>query len=182
MDEILPPGWERKTDGAGRVYYVDHINRKTQWDKPVFENGGGIAGMHYDGESISEQHDIEIEDHVSDVGASASSSSLGSSDNATALVDAVKATTYFLENTEIQEFAQEILPHHAKPRLSNRCFKCQTTMKRPEFSPRHCRSCGEIYCKKCCMFKIEIPLPDDEYDEGTDLSLFVQPLNICRLS
>jgi hypothetical protein len=33
-DEPLPPGWERKTDGGGRVFYVDHRSRVSQWHHP----------------------------------------------------------------------------------------------------------------------------------------------------
>eukprot|EP01117_Protostelium_nocturnum_P004629 TRINITY_DN1680_c0_g1_i1.p1 TRINITY_DN1680_c0_g1~~TRINITY_DN1680_c0_g1_i1.p1 ORF type:complete len:441 (-),score=147.79 TRINITY_DN1680_c0_g1_i1:65-1387(-) len=30
----LPAGWEEKLDPKGRTYYVDRINRKTQWEDP----------------------------------------------------------------------------------------------------------------------------------------------------
>uniref|UniRef100_A0A8C6W0J5 Membrane-associated guanylate kinase, WW and PDZ domain-containing protein 1 n=1 Tax=Nothobranchius furzeri TaxID=105023 RepID=A0A8C6W0J5_NOTFU len=33
----LPPGWERIDDPVYGVYYVDHINRKTQYENPVVE-------------------------------------------------------------------------------------------------------------------------------------------------
>ncbi|XP_074500079.1 membrane-associated guanylate kinase, WW and PDZ domain-containing protein 1-like isoform X16 [Sebastes fasciatus] len=33
----LPPGWERIEDPVYGVYYVDHINRKTQYENPVVE-------------------------------------------------------------------------------------------------------------------------------------------------
>uniref|UniRef100_A0A8C7ZM22 Membrane-associated guanylate kinase, WW and PDZ domain-containing protein 1 n=1 Tax=Oryzias sinensis TaxID=183150 RepID=A0A8C7ZM22_9TELE len=33
----LPPGWERIDDPVYGVYYVDHINRKTQYEHPVLE-------------------------------------------------------------------------------------------------------------------------------------------------
>ncbi|CDI97827.1 NEDD4 E3 ubiquitin protein ligase WWP1 [Echinococcus multilocularis] len=33
--EGLPPQWERRTDpSTGRIYYVDHLTKKTQWEKP----------------------------------------------------------------------------------------------------------------------------------------------------
>lgn len=35
MDLPLPEGWEQKTDPYGRVFYVDHINRTTQWERPT---------------------------------------------------------------------------------------------------------------------------------------------------
>ncbi|XP_015239217.1 PREDICTED: membrane-associated guanylate kinase, WW and PDZ domain-containing protein 1-like isoform X5 [Cyprinodon variegatus] len=36
-DDELPPGWERIDDPVYGVYYVDHINRKTQYENPVLE-------------------------------------------------------------------------------------------------------------------------------------------------
>eukprot|EP01111_Echinosteliopsis_oligospora_P010826 TRINITY_DN3429_c0_g1_i1.p1 TRINITY_DN3429_c0_g1~~TRINITY_DN3429_c0_g1_i1.p1 ORF type:complete len:695 (-),score=155.30 TRINITY_DN3429_c0_g1_i1:7-2091(-) len=30
----LPPNWEQKVDPKGRIYYVDHQNKKTQWTHP----------------------------------------------------------------------------------------------------------------------------------------------------
>ncbi|KAA0193841.1 E3 ubiquitin-protein ligase [Fasciolopsis buskii] len=32
--EPLPPGWDERVDQNGRVYYVDHVNKRTQWDRP----------------------------------------------------------------------------------------------------------------------------------------------------
>ncbi|XP_052418832.1 membrane-associated guanylate kinase, WW and PDZ domain-containing protein 1 isoform X1 [Carassius gibelio] len=33
----LPPGWEKIDDPVYGVYYVDHVNRKTQYENPVLE-------------------------------------------------------------------------------------------------------------------------------------------------
>lgn len=30
----LPLGWEKKTDAKGRVFFIDHINRRTTWVDP----------------------------------------------------------------------------------------------------------------------------------------------------
>lgn len=30
----LPPGWEARFDDRGRVYFVDHNNRRTTWQDP----------------------------------------------------------------------------------------------------------------------------------------------------
>ncbi|GAM22933.1 hypothetical protein SAMD00019534_061080 [Acytostelium subglobosum LB1] len=32
----LPDGWEEATDNQGRVYYIDHLNKKTSWIHPNF--------------------------------------------------------------------------------------------------------------------------------------------------
>uniref|UniRef100_A0A8C7QWS5 HECT-type E3 ubiquitin transferase n=1 Tax=Oncorhynchus mykiss TaxID=8022 RepID=A0A8C7QWS5_ONCMY len=35
IDEPLPPNWEARVDSHGRVFYVDHINRTTTWQRPT---------------------------------------------------------------------------------------------------------------------------------------------------
>ncbi|KAF0034558.1 hypothetical protein F2P81_012316 [Scophthalmus maximus] len=30
----MPPGWEQRVDQNGRVYYVDHIEKRTTWERP----------------------------------------------------------------------------------------------------------------------------------------------------
>ncbi|XP_013137372.1 PREDICTED: E3 ubiquitin-protein ligase NEDD4-like isoform X2 [Papilio polytes] len=32
----LPPGWEERQDANGRTYYVNHVARSTQWERPTF--------------------------------------------------------------------------------------------------------------------------------------------------
>lgn len=35
MNRPLPPGWEERQDANGRTYYVNHIARFTQWERPT---------------------------------------------------------------------------------------------------------------------------------------------------
>ncbi|CAH8600333.1 unnamed protein product [Schistosoma intercalatum] len=38
LDEnSLPPGWDERVDQNGRTYYMDHVNKRTQWDRPSFQ-------------------------------------------------------------------------------------------------------------------------------------------------
>ncbi|EGC32796.1 hypothetical protein DICPUDRAFT_155211 [Dictyostelium purpureum] len=37
-NKSLPDGWEESTDSQGRVYYIDHINKKTSWIHPSFSH------------------------------------------------------------------------------------------------------------------------------------------------
>jgi type 1 glutamine amidotransferase len=30
----LPSGWEERRDASGRMFYVDHTSRRTQWERP----------------------------------------------------------------------------------------------------------------------------------------------------
>ncbi|XP_031433583.1 E3 ubiquitin-protein ligase NEDD4-like isoform X4 [Clupea harengus] len=34
----LPPGWEERKDGKGRMYYVNHNIRSTTWTRPIAQN------------------------------------------------------------------------------------------------------------------------------------------------
>ncbi|XP_026094026.1 E3 ubiquitin-protein ligase HECW1 [Carassius auratus] len=35
VDEPLPQNWEARIDSHGRVFYVDHVNRTTTWQRPI---------------------------------------------------------------------------------------------------------------------------------------------------
>ncbi|CAL1525973.1 unnamed protein product [Lymnaea stagnalis] len=33
-DDALPSGWEARVDSHGRIFYIDHVNRTTTWQRP----------------------------------------------------------------------------------------------------------------------------------------------------
>ncbi|XP_045911019.1 E3 ubiquitin-protein ligase HECW2 isoform X1 [Micropterus dolomieu] len=35
VDEPLPPNWEARIDSHGRIFFVDHVNRTTTWQRPT---------------------------------------------------------------------------------------------------------------------------------------------------
>jgi len=35
VSSLLPAGWEERQDANGRTYFVNHIARTTQWDRPT---------------------------------------------------------------------------------------------------------------------------------------------------
>ncbi|CAG5135199.1 unnamed protein product, partial [Candidula unifasciata] len=39
----LPPGWEERTHTDGRVFFIDHNNKTTQWEDPRLQKIGGPA-------------------------------------------------------------------------------------------------------------------------------------------
>ncbi|KAJ8678728.1 hypothetical protein QAD02_014515 [Eretmocerus hayati] len=41
----LPPGWEERQDANGRTYYVNHIARFTQWERPSVANVAPVGGV-----------------------------------------------------------------------------------------------------------------------------------------
>ena len=34
LRKLLSVGWEARVDSHGRVFYIDHVNRQTTWQKP----------------------------------------------------------------------------------------------------------------------------------------------------
>ncbi|XP_067852201.1 E3 ubiquitin-protein ligase HECW1-like [Heptranchias perlo] len=44
IDEPLPPNWEARIDSHGRVFYVDHVNRTTTWQRPTA--AATLDGLH----------------------------------------------------------------------------------------------------------------------------------------
>ncbi|XP_045777951.1 E3 ubiquitin-protein ligase Nedd-4 isoform X6 [Maniola jurtina] len=43
--DVLPPGWEERQDANGRTYYVNHIARSTQWERPTFTRNISIESQ-----------------------------------------------------------------------------------------------------------------------------------------
>ncbi|XP_059620514.1 E3 ubiquitin-protein ligase Nedd-4 isoform X2 [Phlebotomus argentipes] len=41
--EALPQGWEERQDANGRTYYVNHIARTTQWERPTALTSSGVS-------------------------------------------------------------------------------------------------------------------------------------------
>ena len=35
ISDVLAKGWEERVDQNGRIYYVDHKSKRTQWEKPT---------------------------------------------------------------------------------------------------------------------------------------------------
>ena len=48
----LPPGWEKRIDHSGRVYFIDHITRNRTWDDPRTNRGTGKCMHHGCGQTI----------------------------------------------------------------------------------------------------------------------------------
>ncbi|GLH08635.1 E3 ubiquitin-protein ligase [Gryllus bimaculatus] len=39
-EEPLPPYWEARIDSHGRIFYIDHVNRTTTWQRPTASTSG----------------------------------------------------------------------------------------------------------------------------------------------
>ena len=47
QEEALPPEWEERRDDFGRVFYVNHVSRSTQWERPTRYDYTFISGNTY---------------------------------------------------------------------------------------------------------------------------------------
>ncbi|XP_024151244.1 E3 ubiquitin-protein ligase NEDD4a isoform X2 [Oryzias melastigma] len=45
----LPPGWEERQDNLGRIYYVNHETRTTQWHRPTIQESQTRRSFHGEG-------------------------------------------------------------------------------------------------------------------------------------
>lgn len=82
----------------------------------------------------------------------------------------LEASSVFLDSFEIQNLAMEILPFICAANLRHQCFKCDGKLMPPFSSKHHCKSCGEIYCKRCSAHKIKVNLSTKDY---------AQPVRCC---
>jgi len=44
VEEALPPDWEARLDAHGRVFYIDHHNKVTTWNRPKSMKRGQLPG------------------------------------------------------------------------------------------------------------------------------------------
>ncbi|XP_062554308.1 E3 ubiquitin-protein ligase Nedd-4-like isoform X2 [Armigeres subalbatus] len=73
--DALPPGWEERQDAIGRIYYVNHVARTTQWERPTaMPSHPGINEM-----AAAFQRRFHISNDPSDSSATGSSSSANNS-------------------------------------------------------------------------------------------------------
>lgn len=43
LEEPLPPHWEARIDSHGRIFYIDHLNRTTTWNRPSLSQPASVA-------------------------------------------------------------------------------------------------------------------------------------------
>lgn len=164
----LPTGWEEKIDASGRLFYIDHIRRLTQWERPnsltdTFQQSVESQTV-YDphkniGQSQGSQTAVVQEKNQSSEGVSDGSNSTK-----------MKTRNITSSNAELQSLAMEILPYKIPDKDRLNCFKCQVKFQPPFQKRHHCRSCGDIYCNDCSNHRLHVILPSHEYKE---------PVRVC---
>lgn len=172
MEPALPEGYERRVDAEGRTYYINHNDRTTSWDPPVLSNFSlkkqFSVRPSLPGRELSmiaqpaPQHPT-----IGSIGRSMSEDhSVVSNTSKHSFAPDVTNTSYFLSNFELQTLALDIMPAKIITHVRNSCFKCHTKFLPPFNSKHHCRSCGEIFCKKCSQQKVKINFSDAEYAQA----------------
>lgn len=179
QQEPLPPGWEEKIDQFGRVFYIDHNTRTTTWNRPSISVVSAVSVSAVTPQVSERAAEASIrssslvsaarysEDSLSSlVTASVTFGSLNTSVAIASEVDWSQHTSYFLNDPALQQLASEIVPYRLPDRLRTHCFKCKTKFSPPFVKRHHCRSCGDIYCKKCSNNELMLRLPSEEYKAG----------------
>jgi hypothetical protein len=177
MQEPLPSGWEEKVDQFGRVFYIDHNNRTTTWTRPrisvasavsmpVTSSSDDISSMSSRYTPVEATQYNESIDSASAMAMASVSFAPRSSFPSIPEMDASSRTSYFLNDPDIQAMAQQIAPARLPDRLRLACMKCAVKFSPPFTKRHHCRSCGDIFCKKCSNNEMILNLPGDEYKNG----------------
>lgn len=55
-EDSLPDGWEERRTGNGRVYYVNHTTKTTQWDRPSKHNNHHATQSHRSAQQQQQQN------------------------------------------------------------------------------------------------------------------------------
>ncbi|XP_053972085.1 E3 ubiquitin-protein ligase Nedd-4 isoform X2 [Hylaeus volcanicus] len=61
----LPPGWEERQDANGRTYYVNHIARFTQWERPSESNTSPSGNVEVDRNFSTAATEFQRRFHIS---------------------------------------------------------------------------------------------------------------------
>ncbi|XP_044747112.1 E3 ubiquitin-protein ligase NEDD4 isoform X2 [Coccinella septempunctata] len=63
---VLPPGWEERQDANGRTYYVNHLARTTQWERPSVSMSVDTRQEEQEERENSEARTFQRRYHISD--------------------------------------------------------------------------------------------------------------------
>ncbi|XP_060536346.1 E3 ubiquitin-protein ligase NEDD4 isoform X4 [Cylas formicarius] len=80
----LPPGWEERQDANGRTYYVNHIARTTQWERPTLASGSPESEAVTRGEDrevFERRYHISVEEQNSERGDNSNNQSFDNVDS-----------------------------------------------------------------------------------------------------
>lgn len=65
-NDELPPGWEERRTDTGRIYYVNHRTRTTQWVRPIYSKNQRRPILNGDTNSSNVDNSTVINNNLSD--------------------------------------------------------------------------------------------------------------------
>ena len=139
-DNALPPGWEASIDpNSGRTFYINHIERKTTWDRPL-ATAAAADYSSLNALSINRfgSHTQWVDDPT--VGSRYKQDGCGT------------------KEPPLLEYKTVQVPDHRRPSCPN-CRAVFTALKRRH----HCRLCGDVYCDGCSQGRAVLPLDGEEF-------------------
>ena len=180
----LAPGWEERVDPtSGRTFYIDHVNRRTAWERPTagsaaaqpsyaqppssYGGGGGGGGSSSRAEvdsdaalarELAAQFEAEEAEAVASAAEAPSSRSSGGGGSSSKSKSKSGAKSSSSADKEKEGWADgdECFLTGAKFTVTNR--------------KHHCRYCGQVFVAEVCKKMIKIP------SEG-----FKDPVRVCDI-
>ncbi|XP_072379409.1 E3 ubiquitin-protein ligase Nedd-4 isoform X2 [Diabrotica undecimpunctata] len=119
----LPSGWEERQDANGRTYYVNHIARTTQWERPTLSN----QDIH-SGETEEQREVFERRFHISADEESNDRGDVSQADVPAIIVDQgpVDSSRQMTQLDEEDDEDEEVVVEERENRLSVRSNVCGT--------------------------------------------------------
>jgi hypothetical protein len=168
-DETLPYGWEKRVDARGRTFYIDHNNRRTQWDKPSLASNQLNRPLELNETIIRPENSIpamsrpESFNLLVPTNSIQTQSSRRTSRNDSNIRNSISAASY------------EVLPHRISDKDRPHCLTCNVKFSPPFQLRHHCRCCGDIFCQKCSPGKVRMRLNHSDYDSEVRVCTFCLP-------
>ena len=161
----LPDGWEESTDPkSGKTFYINHLERKTTWDRPCATNPSK-----HNTNALATPFGNDASDYYSNL----NTVTLNKFGSHSKWVDPTTGTRYCSSraNTgldishEGQPPLLEFSTVQVPDLLRSSCPSCNvvfSTLKRRH----HCRLCGDVFCDACSQGRAVLPLEGEEFNKS----------------
>ena len=159
----LPTGWEESVDPkSGRTFYINHIEKKTTWERPVVTAADGYSSLNALAINKFGSHTKWVDPTV------------GSRYSNTKQVSSNRTC----KEPPLLEYKTVQVPDSRRPCCPN-CRAVFTALKRRH----HCRLCGDIYCDGCSQGRAVLPLDGEEFNRSVRVcDLCLGDVKRCVLS
>ena len=181
-DELkLPPFWEARVDPTtGKTFYVDHVSRKTTWERPALSqsNFSGSVRPATDSSrkpSWSEGQTLQAEaskpksylsQSQKDAKLTYTSQVSSGSTFSTSKYEDPTHNPYYWSPVNYSEPPPEFKVKHVRDEERSECPGCGLIFSMTLRRRHHCRLCGDVFCDYCSTHRCELPLDGAEFQNA----------------